>query len=94
MNGLKLIKAQSKLLSKTLALLCFYLLPSCGPSGKLNTKNEFKEVEDQTKVMLAEIPKAKGNRSDLVSPRTIDSGQLKLVTSRDWTSGFFPAENS
>lgn len=26
----------------------------------------------------------------LVSPRTIENGKLKLVPSRDWTSGFFP----
>jgi hypothetical protein len=42
--------------------------------------------------MLAEIPKAQGNKTDLVSPRTLDSMQLKLVSSRDWTSGFFPGE--
>lgn len=28
--------------------------------------------------------------SILISPRTIDDGKLKLVQSRDWTSGFFP----
>lgn len=28
--------------------------------------------------------------SILTSPRTIDNGKLKLVASRDWTSGFFP----
>jgi rhamnogalacturonyl hydrolase YesR len=28
--------------------------------------------------------------SILVSPRTIENGNLKLVKSRDWTSGFFP----
>lgn len=63
----------------------------------------FADAEQQTKVMLAEIPRAKAERSsathatpgseggDLVSPRTLDSaGKLRLVTSRDWTSGFFP----
>jgi unsaturated chondroitin disaccharide hydrolase len=29
---------------------------------------------------------------ELVSPRTLDSLQLKLVSSRDWTSGFFPGQ--
>ena len=28
--------------------------------------------------------------SVMVSPRTIEDGELKLVSSRDWTSGFFP----
>ena len=62
------------------------------------------EAEQQTKLMLEEIPKAKGEGaaaanttpgsagSDLVTPRTLDNGRLKLVTSRDWTSGFFPGE--
>ncbi|HEX7844998.1 MAG TPA: chondroitinase-B domain-containing protein, partial [Chitinophagaceae bacterium] len=63
------------------------------------------EAEKQTHVMLTEIPKAKAARSgatvgvtpgsegqELVSPRTLDSSKLKLVSSRDWTSGFFPGE--
>ena len=89
MNAFKLVR-QEKCFSTTFPVLCLYLLVSCSPSGKLNTKNEFKEVEDQTKMMLVEVPKAKGERADLFSPRTVDSGKLKLVTSRDWTSGFFP----
>lgn len=73
-------------------------------SNKLNVSKVLAEAEQQTKVMLAEIPKAKAARSavttgatpgsagsDLVSPRTLDTaGKLRLVTSRDWTSGFFP----
>ena len=90
MKDLKLLQGCRKFMFSKFAVLCFYLLVSCGPSGKLNTKNEFKAIEDQSKVMLVEIPKAKGGKVDLVSPRTIDSGKLKLVTSRDWTSGFFP----
>ncbi|NQU52467.1 MAG: glycoside hydrolase family 88 protein, partial [Bacteroidetes bacterium] len=27
---------------------------------------------------------------DMVSPRTVEDGALKLVPARDWTSGFFP----
>jgi alpha-L-fucosidase len=63
----------------------------------------FADAEAQTHVMLDEIPKARAARStlttggtpgsagnDLVSPRTLDSGRLRLVTARDWTSGFFP----
>jgi rhamnogalacturonyl hydrolase YesR len=64
----------------------------------------FAEVEQQMHVMLAEIPKAKAARSEatavtpgsegqeLVSARTLDSGKLKLVSSRDWTSGFLAGE--
>ncbi len=48
------------------------------------------DAEKQTKVMLQSVPAAKGDKTDLVSPRTIENGKLKLVASRDWTSGFFP----
>ena len=54
--------------------------------------NVFNDAEKQTKLMLQEIPKAKAANADLVSPRTLDKGELKLVASRDWTSGFFPGE--
>ena len=53
----------------------------------------FSDVEKQTEYMLSEISKTKSDKTDLVSPRTLDSaGKLKLVASRDWTSGFFPGE--
>jgi len=51
----------------------------------------FSDAEQQATLMLHEIPKAKKDKPELVSPRTLDStGNLKLVNSRDWTSGFFP----
>lgn len=50
----------------------------------------FSDAEKQTAVMLKEIPLAKGDKPDLVSPRTLENGNLKLVPSRDWTSGFLP----
>ena len=48
------------------------------------------DAEKQTQIMLQSVPAAKGDKADLVSPRTIENGKLKLVASRDWTSGFFP----
>ena len=72
---------------------------------KIKLPKVLKAAGRQTAVMLSEIPKAKMARSgatsggavggasaDLVSPRTLDSSKLKLVSSRDWTSGFFPGE--
>ncbi len=59
------------------------------------------DAEKQTKLLLHEIQLAQDSaaRSLAVtpaatpfSPRTIENGQLKLVPSRDWTSGFFPGE--
>jgi len=57
---------------------------------KVSLPKVFADAEKQTQVMLKEIPEAKAGKSELVSPRTLEDGKLKLVTSRDWTSGFFP----
>ncbi|MFL5774109.1 MAG: alpha-L-fucosidase, partial [Flavisolibacter sp.] len=75
------------------------------PAGSVDLKKVIADAETQTHIMLQEIPKAKAlkagaqngvtpgsQNNDLVSPRTLDSGQLKLVSSRDWTSGFFPGQ--
>jgi unsaturated chondroitin disaccharide hydrolase len=71
---------------------------------KVNVAKVFADAEKQTQVLLQEIPKAKAAKStistggtpgangDLVSPRTLENGELKLVSSKDWTSGFFPGE--
>jgi unsaturated chondroitin disaccharide hydrolase len=76
-----------------------------GTAQKVKVHKAFKAAAKQTGVMLNEIPKAKMARSgatsggavggasaDLLSPRTSDSFTLKLVSSKDWTSGFFPGE--
>ena len=76
----------------SISFFAFLLLFSCSSSKKTATSDNFTAIEQQTKVMLAEIPKAKGDKVDLVSPRTIENGNLKLVSSHDWTSGFFPGE--
>jgi len=59
-------------------------------NSKLNTV--FSDAEKQTTDMLQEIPKAKSTNPDWVSPRTLDKGELKMVASKDWTSGFFPGQ--
>lgn len=50
------------------------------------------DAEKQTTVLLQEIGKVKGSKPDLASPRTVENGELKMVSSKDWTSGFFPGE--
>jgi alpha-L-fucosidase len=45
----------------------------------------------QTKVLLDSL-KMRGAAGGAFSPRTIENGQLKMVPSKDWTSGFFPGE--
>lgn len=58
---------------------------------KVDVKKAFAHAADQTTLMLQEIEKATDPaKPELVSPRTLDNGKLKLVATRDWTSGFFP----
>ena len=55
-------------------------------------KKVMKSAAKQTQVMLHAIAAASNDSTDAVSPRTLVDGKLKLVSSRDWTSGFFPGE--
>jgi rhamnogalacturonyl hydrolase YesR len=88
----------------TISIFLIALYASAG-AQKVKISKVFKYAEKQTKVMLAEIPLAKssgsaatigvtpgGTGQQLVSPRTYDSSKLKLVSSRDWVSGFFPGD--
>ncbi|HYG39511.1 MAG TPA: glycoside hydrolase family 88 protein [Cytophagales bacterium] len=58
----------------------------------------FAFAEKQTALMLKAIDaymegsKSENKKSEPVSPRTIENGELVMVPSRDWTSGFFPGE--
>ena len=65
-----------------------------GITDSLNMKKAFSHAEKQTKVMLEEVEKTKqAGGLDLVSPRSLTpAGELKLVTAKDWTSGFLPGE--
>nr|WP_307533314.1 glycoside hydrolase family 88 protein [Pedobacter sp. W3I1] len=57
----------------------------------VNVKKAFQQAATQSRLMLQEIKKsADASKPEQVSPRTLDHGALKLVASRDWTSGFFP----
>jgi alpha-L-fucosidase len=72
---------------------------------KIQLSKIIADAEQQTNVMLSEIPKARAAKSgatngvtpgsagaELVSPRTLEHNNLKLVSSKDWTSGFFLGE--
>ena len=74
-----------------LTMLLLVLFVSVAGAQKINTKKAFKHADGQTRLLIQETEKAdKGANHDLVSPRTIENEKLKLVRSRDWTSGFFP----
>ncbi|HMK26029.1 MAG TPA: glycoside hydrolase family 88 protein [Chitinophagaceae bacterium] len=73
----------------------FVLLLTAIPTGSMQEIKLpviFAEAELQTRLMLMEISKVKGSKTELVSPRTLIKDSLKMVASRDWTSGFFPGE--
>ncbi len=57
-----------------------------------STHQNLKKYESQTDLLLSEIKKVDSKGGTLVAPRTIENNQLKLVPSKDWTSGFFGGE--
>ena len=77
---------------KTILIVFLLAASQITSAQKINTTKVFKDAEQQTHLMLKEVNSAKIGKPDLVSPRTLDKGQLKMVNSRDWTSGFFPGQ--
>lgn len=81
---------------KLLSLSICTLLLAAGTSfaQKVDVKKAFKQADQQTLLMLKEIEKTKASakKPNLVTPRTLEKGDLKMVASGDWTSGFFPGE--
>lgn len=72
-------------------IVILFALQTAVFAQKVNVKKAFKHAASQTGLMLQEIEKStNAAKPELVSPRTLDNGNLKLVASRDWTSGFFP----
>ncbi len=59
---------------------------------KLDVKKVMHDAAKQTDVLVKNVDSARKVKPTLVSPRTVENGQFKMVISRDWTSGFFPAE--
>ena len=79
----------------------FVACVSCSPAPKAVdvVKDNFDFAARQLRYAFTQIDSVKAativepGKKPLVSPRTIeDDGTLKLVASRDWTSGFFPGE--
>ncbi|WP_262247898.1 glycoside hydrolase family 88 protein [Parapedobacter soli] len=65
------------------------LLAGC--SAHIPTDGRVDKAAHQIQLLLKETDKVKeqNEQRNLVAPRTIEAGRLKLVPSRDWTSGFF-----
>jgi len=73
-------------------MLFFFVLPAA--AQKKSYDAVVADVEKQTQVMLDAIAAARKTATDssLVSPRSLEKGELKLVRPKDWTSGFFPGQ--
>jgi rhamnogalacturonyl hydrolase YesR len=87
-----MVKLQKSLSAKIFfSVFVFALFISCNPV--IPEKKIVSHFERQATVMLEEIIRLKqnGNLEGLVSPRTLDqNGELVMVPTKDWTSGFFP----
>ncbi|WP_316827016.1 glycoside hydrolase family 88 protein [Pedobacter miscanthi] len=59
---------------------------------QVNVAKAFASAAKQTDVLIKNVDSARKVKPNLVSPRTVEHGQFKMVISKDWTSGFFPAE--
>ncbi|WP_316809393.1 glycoside hydrolase family 88 protein [Pedobacter agri] len=59
---------------------------------KVNVKQAFSAAAKQTTLLVNNVNSARLLKPNLVSPRTVEKGQFKMVVSKDWTSGFFPAQ--
>ena len=70
--------------------IILWLISITAQAQEVNVKQAVNAAANQINVMLDQIPSAKGTAVNLVSPRTIENGKLKMVVARDWTSGFFP----
>ena len=70
-----------------LVMSCFYPM-----AQQVNVAKAFELAANQTHVLIHNVDSARKVRPTLVSPRTVEKGVFKMVNSKDWTSGFFPAE--
>ncbi|MBO9671915.1 MAG: glycoside hydrolase family 88 protein [Sphingobacteriaceae bacterium] len=77
-----------KLTITALSILSF----SAVKAQQVNVEKAFASAAKQTEVLIKNVDSARKIRPNLVSPRTVENGQFKMVVSKDWTSGFFPAE--
>lgn len=70
-------------------ILVLILVFGCSSEKSVSNPTSLLEpIEDNLKASLVEFNNAK--KTNNVSPRTFEHGQLIMVPSRDWTSGFYP----
>ena len=83
---------------KNVSSAVYFLLPaliflniSCSSSEKMS-RSIFEYSDQQLRHMVVELDEAiqADQGDDMVSPRSIRDGEIHIVPSRDWTSGFYP----
>ena len=85
------MKTLNKMRTERLMLLAIFCCTASVCFSQGVKAKIFSDAEKQSLLMIDEVNKVRAVKPDLVSPRTLDtSGNLKVVGSRDWTSGFFP----
>ncbi|MDZ7725134.1 MAG: glycoside hydrolase family 88 protein [candidate division KSB1 bacterium] len=65
-------------------ILIVVFLPCCEKAPNISVQDNFERAEAQYKIMLEKLD------SFDKYPRSLEDDSLKLITSSDWTSGFFP----
>ncbi|RZK58449.1 MAG: glucuronyl hydrolase [Pedobacter sp.] len=65
---------------------------SVAQAQKVNVKKAIQKAMTQSDVLVSNVDAARALKPNQVSPRNVENGQFKMVSSRDWTSGFFPAQ--
>lgn len=74
---------------KLIGILLIFLTFGCSNQNSKDSKsNLITHVSDQMKYAIRQANSLRD--SILISPRTIENDKMKLVASKDWTSGFFP----
>ncbi|PWS29184.1 glucuronyl hydrolase [Pedobacter yonginense] len=77
-----------KIKLSALMLLSFSMVKA----QKVDVAKAFASAQKQTDLLVKNVDSARAIKPLLVSPRTVEKGAFKMVVSKDWTSGFFPAE--
>lgn len=87
-------KRQPKFFYAVASVIALFLSMASAFAQKVNVKKQFNNAASQASYMLSVIDsmQAGGSAKELVVPRTVEKGKLKMVKGQDWTSGFFPGE--
>ena len=76
-------------MTKLIMILVVFIIFGCSkPKNKISKPDLINQISMQMDFAIQLADPLRD--SILVSPRTVENNKLKLVSSKDWTSGFFP----